>query len=241
MLTELLKLRGYSTNPLSGSTGPSAVTCAELRLGRDAQRYKDAALAFFGKRQPRARLGSSWSMHHDTHHRFHGSEQEQEEFRAALRAEIPAPSRESGPEDEVDSPGFLEDIRLEYAEYLNSSRRCADGVLTVREEPQVRRQWHVVPHCESQLLSTHSIMTPLITRWPGSVQTNAFASMLDLFPILRRRRDRCPGRHRRTVSAAAPAVTNHHSPFGVITIFHETAVKRRYEMRCRRGIRATLQ
>ncbi|GAB3261029.1 sulfatase [Arthrobacter pigmenti] len=261
VLTELLKLHGYSTGilgkvghlqPVERFNWTFRRDMAELGMGRNAQRYKDAALTFF---REAATAGRPWFLManaHDPHRPFHGSEQEREEFSAPAREEIPAPSREFVPEDGVAPPGFLPDLeatRLEYAEYLSSSRRCDDvikNVLAALDESRSAENTLVVfisdngmsfPFAKANCY-LRSTLTPLIVRWPGvvrpgSVQKNAFASMLDLFPTFCDAAGVCApsgidGRSLLPVlMGRSPA---HRSE--VFTVFHETAAKRRYEMRC---------
>ncbi len=82
-----------------------------------------------------------------------------------------------------------------------------------------------------------STRTPLIVRWPGVVEPGStwdgLTSMLDLFPTICEAAAVAQG----TVdgSSLVPILSGREGGQGeqtVVTVFHETAAKRRYEMRC---------
>lgn len=227
----------------------TAVDMGDLGMGRDPQRYEDEMRSFLGEAGE-----EPWFLMlnaHDPHRPFHGAEDVGRFFDAQQQEGIPAPSRIFTAEEVEAVPGYLPDlpeVRREYAQYLSSARRCDDVVgraMRVLEDVGADESTLVLflsdngmafPFSKANcyLQSTH---TPFMVRWPGQVRAGRrvegpFVSMLDLFATL------CD-------AAGAPAPesdgdsllpllreqTSSHRDH-VVTVFHETAMRNRYEMRC---------
>ncbi|MER7243366.1 sulfatase [Kribbella sp. NPDC000426] len=256
LLTSLLSAAGYSVGilgkvnhlqPVERFGWDTVVEMRDLGLGRDPARYADEAAGFLARAE-----GRPWFLMvnaHDPHRPFHGSADVAEMFGAAA-SDIPEPSRVFGADHAV-PPGYLPDlpaVREEYAQYLSSARRCDDvvgAVLGRLDAAGLTDSTLVVflsdngmafPFSKANcyLQSTH---TPLIVRWPGQVdpgeEADRFVTMLDLFPTFCEVGGVEPGDTdgRSLVpllTGGAPGVERDH----IVTVFHETAAKRRYEMRC---------
>jgi N-sulfoglucosamine sulfohydrolase len=150
-------------------------------------------------------------------------------------------------------PGFLPDlpgVRQEYREYLSSSRRCDDVVAAVLGAVEATDTLVVflsdngiaVPFAKANCY-LQSSRTPLIVRWPGvarpgMAEDTAFVSALDLLPTF------CTA-----AGVPEPSGVDGQSLLPLLrgesqdgrdavhTVFHETAMKGRFEMRCRQDAR----
>jgi N-sulfoglucosamine sulfohydrolase len=222
----------------------------ELGVGRDPRRYADEAERFItgaaDDRQPWFLMANA----HDPHRPFHASDQEQQMFSGDQRAQIPLPSRVFGP-SEVTVPGFLPDlpeVRREIAEYQSSARRCDDVVAALLDvlarSGQAERTLVVFlsdngmafPFAKANCY-LQSTLTPLVVRWPGVTVPGGrdqrhFVSGLDLFPTFCEAAGvTCPdevnGRSLLPLLQGQPEDGRDH----VVTVFHETQAKGRYEMR----------
>lgn len=257
VLTELLSGAGYRTGilgkvnhlqPVERFGWDTIVEMKELGLGRDPARYAAAAAGFFA-----ASGDEPWFLMvnaHDPHRPFHGSEDVIRMFGEGAAA-IPEPSRVYHADDAGPVPGYLPElpaVRQEYAEYLSSARRCDDVVGAVLAELEragraddtlvvfLSDNGMAFPFSKANcyLQSTH---TPLLMRWPGVISPDTevaegFVSTLDLFPTFCAVAGVEPGD---TDGAnLLPAVTTHGvaGRTAIVTVFHETAGKGRYEMRC---------
>jgi N-sulfoglucosamine sulfohydrolase len=223
---------------------------AELGMGRDPQRYGAAAAEFFADAADRRQPWFLMANAHDPHRPFHASEQEKEKFSADQLATIPVPSRVFAA-GEYDVPDFLPDlpdIRTEYAEYLSSARRCDDvvaSILTALEESGEASNTVVFflsdngmafPYAKANCY-LQSTRTPFIVRWPGvtvpgSVDSESFVSMLDLFPTIC---DAAQIEERPNLDGTSllPLLLRQGAgSASVVTVFHETSAKQRFEMRC---------
>jgi N-sulfoglucosamine sulfohydrolase len=224
----------------------------DLGMGRNPQAYGDASAQFMQRAANEARPWFLMANAHDPHRPFSGSQEEQDQFSAEARAGYPAPSKVFGPEDGVDVPGFLPplpDVAWEYREYLSSSRRCDDVIAAVLQSLQTAG---VAEETLVMFLSDNGIalpfakancylqstQTPFIVRWPGvtspgSRQPEAFVSMLDLFPTFCEAAG-LPEPHGVDGRTLVPLLRGQTEDDrdGVFTVFHETAAKKRYEMRC---------
>jgi len=222
----------------------------ELGHGRDPKLYYKFAKDFFqqaaNEEQPFFLMANS----HDPHRPFHGSLQERNKFKQALK-DITAPSRVYRSE-EVQVPGFLPDIpdvRKEIAQYYSSVRRCDDTVGAVmralRESGQAENTLTMflsdhgmpLPFAKTNCY-LHSTRTPWIVRWPGKtrpgiVDERHFISGIDFMPT--------------ALDAAGLAQTEGMDGFSflpilfgrqqagrdkVFTQFHQTSGRNRYPMRC---------
>ncbi|WP_456284764.1 sulfatase [Microbacterium sp. JZ70] len=258
LLTEVLGDAGYALGilgkvshlqPVDRFGWDHAVEMGALGMGRDPQRYAQEMAAFLHMAGDRP-----WFLMlnaHDPHRPFHGGEDVDRFFSAQEQQSIPAPSRIVSADEAVPVPGYLPDlpaVRREYAQYLSSSRRCDDVVaaaLEVLDEAGASDETLVVFLSDNGMAFPfskancylQSTRTPLIVRWPGKVDAgrrvvHPFVSMLDIFATF------CD-----VAGAEAPSndgislvpllvgdVSEHRDD--VVTVFHETAMKGRYEMRC---------
>jgi N-sulfoglucosamine sulfohydrolase len=224
----------------------------DLGMGRDPRAYGEASARFMERAADEGRPWFLMANAHDPHRPFSGSQEEQDYFSAEARATYPAPSKVFGSEDAVDVPGFLPplpEVALEYREYLSSSRRCDDvvaAVLTALENAGAANETLVVflsdngialPFAKANCY-LQSTQTPFIVRWPGvtspgSREPTSFVSMLDLFPTFCEAAG-LPRPHGIDGRSLLPLLRGQSDGDrdAVITVFHETAGKRRYEMRC---------
>ncbi|MFF0223270.1 sulfatase [Streptomyces sp. NPDC004629] len=227
-------------------------TQAELGMGRDPLAYARAASAFISDAAHTSRPWFLLANAHDPHRPFHGSDDELNWWPQEVRDVVPAPSKIFG-SGEADPPGFLPDhplIRKEFAEYLSSVRRCDDvigALLDVLEGSGQAEETVVIflsdhgmpfPFAKANCY-VQSTQTPLVIRWPGHIrpgviEVSHFVSTLDLFPTF------CT---MAGVEAGAAleldgrcltplfAGERQSDRTQMVTMFHETAAKERYEMR----------
>jgi N-sulfoglucosamine sulfohydrolase len=257
VLTDALRATGYRCGilgkvehlaPVERFAWDTAVSAAELGIGRDPVRYGVETRAFLD------RAGDSpWFLMantHDPHRPFAGSTDEAIELGEGL-AGVPPPSHRFGPDD-WHVPGFLPDlpaIREETAQYLSSSRRADDSVgaiLRAVDGAGQRDQTIVVflsdngmafPFAKSNCY-LHSTRTPLIVRWPGVVPAGAadhdhYVAGHDLLPTI------C-----HALAIESPAGLDGRSFLDVltgrsdaardevVTVYHENVLGMRFEMRC---------
>lgn len=260
LLTELLRGAGYRCGilgkvdhlqPVQRFGWDLALDRDDLGMGRDPARYAEATSGFLrwcaGQDAPWFLMANA----HDPHRPFSGSDDEQRHFDEARRAQYPAPSRIFEP-GAWPVPGFLPDlaaVRRETAQYLSSCRRADDvlgAVLGALAESGQADETLVVflsdngmafPFAKSNCY-LHSTRTPLIVRWPGHVEpgrvdTSHYVSGVDLLPAI------CDA-----VGVAAPDRLDGRSfvPLleggaqdgrdRIVTVYHETVLGTRYEMRC---------
>jgi N-sulfoglucosamine sulfohydrolase len=231
-----------------------AVDMGDLGMGRNAEKYQSATEEFLARAMGEGRSWFLMANAHDPHRPFHGSEAERNFWPEEKRALYPAPSKVFKADD-VEVPGFLPDlpdVRTEYAEYLSSARRCDDvvgGVLRALEQSGMADDTLVVflsdngmafPFAKANCY-LRSTLTPLIVRWPGvtragSENEEAFVNMLDLFPTF------CDAAeipvpegldgHSITRLLRNEQNLDDRARNKIFTVFHETAGKNRYEMRC---------
>ena len=258
LLTNLLKEAGYHTGILGKVTHLAPIErfrwdfirdYQDLCCGRSPDLYGHAVREFITSCE-----GRPWFLmanSHDPHRPFHGSEQALERFDDKELAAIPEPSKVFST-SEVTVPGFLPDlpsVRQEIAEFHSSSRRCDDAVkevLGALEECGEGKETLVVflsdngmsfPYAKANSY-LHSTRTPLVVRWPGHIRaghidTSSFVSALDLFPTF----CEIAGIEvpagidglalTATLTGQAESARDH-----VVTVFHETAKRGRFEMRC---------
>lgn len=260
VITDQLKDAGYTVGILGkvGHIQPverfgwdMAADMRQLGLGRNPEAYGSRAEEFI---TGAAREGRPWFLManaHDPHRPFHGSEQEREFWSDQERSEYPEPSKVFSA-GEVDVPNFLPDlpgVRTEYAEYLSSSRRCDDvvgAVLAALERTGATEETLVIFMSDNGMAFPfakancylRSTLTPLIIRWPGvttpgTSNDDAFVNMLDLFPTF------CdaagvPVPEGIDGKSLTPLLAGREEQGRdeVFTVFHETSVKQRFEMRC---------
>lgn len=258
LLTDRLRSAGYATGilgkvthlqPVERFEWDHTVDMHELGMGRDPQRYAEEAARFISDAGDRP-----WFLMvnaHDPHRPFHGAEDVDRFFDEQQQRGVPRPSRVFSSAESDPFPGYLPDlpeVRREFAQYLSSSRRCDDVVGAVLDELDgagaadttlvvfLSDNGMAFPFSKANcyLQSTH---TPLIARWPGRIrpgseEREAFVSMLDLFATFCEVAGVEPGRT--DGQSIVPLLSGTSAPLRdhVVTVFHETAAKRRYEMRC---------
>lgn len=260
VINDLLKSAGYMVGilgkvnhlqPVERFSWDRAVDMQQLGLGRNPKAYGEMAASFIHEAKETGRPWFLMANAHDPHRPFHGSEDERDRWTAEERDQYPEPSKVFGA-DEERVPDFLPDIpgvRAEYAQYLSSARRCDDVVAAVLEALDtagVKDETLVVflsdngmafPFAKANCY-LRSTLTPLIVRWPkvttpGSRDEESFVNMLDLFPTF------CDaagvktpaGLDGRSLKPLLEGKTED-GRLRVFTVFHETAAKRRFEMRC---------
>ncbi|ASW55737.1 sulfatase [Plantactinospora sp. KBS50] len=261
VLTDLLRPAGYLAGILGKVDHLQPVekfgwdltrTMQQLGLGRDPHAYGRATAEFIDDATRQDRPWFLMANAHDPHRPFHGSAAEAAKWTPEQLAAVPAPSRTySAGTHPV--PGFLPDlpdVRTEVAEYLSSSRRCDDVVSAVltalRDSGQADRTVVVFlsdngmafPFAKANCY-LQSTRTPLVIRWPGvtrpgSRDEDTLFTTLDLLPTLCDAAEVDPPGD---VDGASllPLLRDgtdarEHGP--IVTVFHETSAKRRFEMRC---------
>lgn len=258
LLTQALTAAGYTTGilgkvshlqPVERFGWDTAVDMGELGMGRDPRRYADEMRGFVtgaGDRPWFLMLNA-----HDPHRPFHGADDVGRFFDDQQQQGIPAPSRVFTPDEATPVPGYLPDIpgvRTEYAQYLGSARRCDDVVreaMAVLDEEGLAESTLVVFLSDNGMAFPfskancylQSTRTPFIVRWPGHVaegrrEADGFVSMLDLYATF----CEVAGVDAGSTDGASlvPLLTGESGSARdhVVTVFHETAAKIRYEMRC---------
>ncbi|WP_368498181.1 sulfatase [Herbiconiux sp. A18JL235] len=259
VLTEKLAEVGYVTGilgkvnhlqPVERFGWDTVVEMRELGLGRDPGRYAAETARFLANTD-----GRPWFLMvnaHDPHRPFHGADDERRAFGDAAAA-IPRPSKVFSPDGPAATPpAYLPDlpeVRQEYAEYLSSARRCDDVVGAVLGELEASGEAEstlvvflsdngmAFPFSKANCY-LQSTRTPLIVRWPGvvaagSIEGDRFLTMLDLFPTF----CEAAGVEAGDIDGESLVPVLQGSPSlpartHVVTVFHETAGKGRYEMRC---------
>ncbi len=259
VLTDPLRAAGYRVGilgkvnhlePVERFSWDTARGMRELGMGRDPEAYGREAADFIAAAAESEQPWFLMANAHDPHRPFHGSVQELEKFGADTVASVPAPSQTYAA-DAHPVPGFLPDlpdVRTEYAQYLSSTRRCDDVVAALLDALDASGQADntmvvfisdngmAFPFAKANCY-LQSTRTPLIVRWPGHVtpgsrDEQSLVTTLDLFPTF----------------CEAAGVTVAHDVDGkslgpilrgtasgdttVVTVFHETSAKLRFEMRC---------
>jgi N-sulfoglucosamine sulfohydrolase len=256
LLTELLAAAGYTTGilgkvdhlqPVERFGWDRIVGMRSLGLGRDPLRYAAEVRSFLDL----AGDGPWFLMvnAHDPHRPFHGADDVQAMFGDSASV-IPEPSRVFTAADGISPPVYLPDlpdVRDEFAQYLSSARRCDDvirEVLDALNESGQRERTLIVflsdngmafPFSKANcyLQSTH---TPLIVQWPEVTEPGAahdgFVSALDLFPTFCEAAGVDAPSHdgRSLIPILRGDATDPQDH--VVTVFHETSRKERFEMRC---------
>ena len=262
VLTALLAQRGYRCGilgkvdhlqPVARFGWDTVVGMRDLGMGRDPERYGGQACRFFDQARDQDRPWFLMANAHDPHRPFHGSVDERSRWSEQERASYPWPSAGLDIEHEP-PPGFLPDlpaVRQEFHEYLASCRRADDVVAAVLAALDTSGQADrtlvlflsdngmAFPFAKANCY-LRSTLTPFIVRWPGvvepgSVVPDAFVSMLDLFPTVCDLLGMDPGEV--DGRSLLPLLTGTEQGLPahrdrVFSVFHETAMKRRLEMRC---------
>lgn len=230
----------------------SAVDMPDLGMGRNPEIYGAQTRDFLSAAASEGRPWFLMANAHDPHRPFHGSLDERRRWSSEQRATYPGPSDGFVVADAA-PPGFLPDlpdVRQEYHQYLASSRRADDVVAAVLDALEESGQ---TDHTVVLFLSDNgmafpfakancylrSTLTPFIVRWPnvvepGSVVDDTFVSMLDLFPticdLLGVDSGDVDGQSLMPLLTGSGTGARHRDK--VYSVFHETAAKGRFEMRC---------
>jgi len=265
-LVEILRDLGYRLGILSKTThlAPASefpwhtkLTANDLAKGRDPQRYFHAARTFMRQAVDDGRPFFLMANSNDPHRPYSGGLQEANKYSEAVRASLATPSRVYH-YGEVPVPGFLPELPhtlTEIAQYYSSSRRCDDTVgriLDALDEVGASENTIViflsdngiaVPFAKTNVW-LHSTRTPLIVRWPGvvapgSVDDRHFIVGADLMPTLL---DALEVGHSLAFDGFSflpllQGVDHQPGRHQVVTVFHETSARRRYEMRAIQGER----
>lgn len=261
VVNDVLRTAGYLTGilgkvnhlqPVERFGWDLQVGMEELGMGRNPADYGRCAEAFLQRAAAEGRPWFLMANSHDPHRPFHGSAAEADRWTPEQRALYPEPSRTFSPE-EVTVPGFLSDlpeVRTEYAQYLSSVRRCDDTVgalLSALERSGAADETLVVylsdhgmpfPFAKANCY-IRSTLTPLILRWPGVApvgHVNAYdlVSTLDLFPTFCRAAGVAvpTGLDGRPLTPLLRGPAEDRWRDSLVSVFHETSAKNRYEMRC---------
>ncbi len=222
------------------------ITPDQLGQGRDPALYHRHSKEFFAAAKAARRPFFLMANSQDPHRPFAGSQQELKNFERHLPF-----SRKIEP-SEVAVPGFLPDlpnVRKEVAEYFTSVRRCDESVgsvLRALDESGLAENTLVMflsdngmsfPFSKTNCYLT-STRTPWIVRWPGrtkpgAVDSRHFISGIDYTPTILEAVGLKPlegldGRSFLPLLGGAAQPERDH----VVTVFHETSARQRYEMRC---------
>ncbi len=265
-IVEILDNLGYRLGILSKTrhVAPASefpwdlkLTAGDLAQGRNPERFYEASKSFMQQALDDGKPFFLMANSNDPHRPFHSSAQEANRFNSVVRNSFATPSRVYAPGD-VPVPGFLPDlanIRLEISQYYSSSRRCDDTVgklLDALDQVGARNDTIViflsdngiaVPFAKTNVW-LHSTRTPLIIRWPdvvtpGSEDSRHFVVGTDLTPTLL---DALGVSHSLALDGFSflPLLQGAEFQAGrlhAVTVFHETAARRRYEMRAVQGER----
>ena len=172
-------------------------------MGRNTELFYEKSAAFIDSAQKEGKPFYLIVNSHDPHRPYYNHKLEGTPLKS--RKGKPAdshPSRVFHP-DEVFVPGFLPDIapvREELADYYSSVRRCDDVVgrmLDLIDDKKLADNTMVVYWSDHGMAAPsakanaylNSTKTPLIIRWPkhiqpGSVDSQNFVSIMDIFPTI---------------------------------------------------------
>ena len=258
-LTEMLRKAGY-LNGILGKTKHLAPADKfawdfrrerkELGEGRSPVRYYEAVVRFLNLARTHKKPFFLMANSHDPHRPFAGSEQEARQVRNRGK-HFPRASRYFAPA-EVVVPGFLPDlpqVRKEIAQYYTSVHRCDETVgqiLRALRESGLEGNTIVMflsdngmalPFAKTNVYLA-STRTPWIVRWPGRIKgdrVNAqhFVSGIDFMATVLGAAKVTPprgmdGRSFLPILLGQKQAGRDH----VLTMFHKTAGKREYPMRC---------
>ncbi|MHC4123089.1 MAG: sulfatase family protein [Planctomycetota bacterium] len=222
----------------------------ELHNGRDPERYYKFAKQFMEQAKIKGQPFFLMANSDDPHRPFHNSPGETRYFKKGLE-NIPAPSRIYD-ENEVTVPGFLPDIpnvRKEVTQYYNSCRRCDDtvgAILKALKETGQDKNTLIMFLSDNGMAFPfsktncylNSTRTPWIVKWPGKVKPNIidkrhFISGIDFMPTILDVAG-LPYPEGMDGKSFLPILTGskQNGRDKVFTVFHTTAGKNDYPMRC---------
>jgi len=254
-LQEQLHTAGYLNGILGKEThlAPRSKFCwdlyiqqDELARGRSPSLYHRFTKQFLDKAKASGKSFFLMANSHDPHRPFAGSEQELKSFGEHM------PYSRRITEREASLPGFLPDlpdVLREIAQYFTSVHRCDETVgeiLRALDESGFAQNTLVMflsdngmalPFAKTNCY-LNSTKTPWIARWPGRIKPGAVDSRhmisgVDFMPtILEAAGLRQPagmdGRSFLPVLTGA----SQQGRDSIVTVFHETSARNRFEMRC---------
>ncbi|MBT3295749.1 MAG: sulfatase [Verrucomicrobia bacterium] len=220
----------------------------DLGWGRDAELYHGHTKQLIEMAREADKPFFLMANSHDPHRPFHGND---DDLQGKQGITYPGPSRVYDPQ-EVEIPGFLPDlpaVRREMAEYASSVRRCDDTVgriLDALKDAGVYANTLIMFISDNGMAFPfsktncylHSTKTPWIVCWPGkiekgSVDNDHFISGIDFMPTaLEVAGATCPEGVDGTSFLSLLEGAKDASRDRVFTQFHQTAMRRRYPMRC---------
>jgi len=230
----------------------------QLETGRNPQRYYQHAKSFFEKAKAEGKPFFLMANSQDPHRPFAGSPQERQRKNPKKKSNkkrrndtFPGVSRTYKP-NEVTVPDFLPDIppvRTEMAEYFTSVHRADEivgAVLRALDEAGLRENTLVMflsdhgmplPYAKTNCY-LNSTRTPWIVRWPGKVKSNVvdtehMISGIDFMPTILDALG-LPEVEGIDGRSFLPLLLGKEQDGRdeIYTVFHRTAGKRDFEMRC---------
>lgn len=233
------------------------VPAGELGRGRDPKLYYEHAKEFFEMAKSQSKPFFLMANTQDPHRPFPRSAQQQQKSNRRKNAPPrktaawPGASRVIQPE-EVEVPGFLPDVpevRKEVAQYFTAVHRCdqaVGGVLKALEEAGLAESTLVMflsdngmafPFAKTNVYLS-STRTPWLVRWPGVVKAGVidrehFISGIDFMPTALDAAG-LPQVEGMDGRSFVPVLKGEKQPERdhVYTVFHRTAGRRDFEMRC---------
>ncbi|MHC4799052.1 MAG: sulfatase family protein, partial [Planctomycetota bacterium] len=234
----------------------TVVRAQQLGIGRNPQKYYQHTKEFIEKAKLAGKPFFLMANPQDPHRPFAGSDQEKGRIQKAKTNKkkkiwtYPEPDR-TYRYHEIKVPGFLPNIprvRQEITEYYNSVHRCdqvVGAILRALDESGLKENTLVMfisdhgmalPFAKTNVW-LNSTRTPWMVRWPGKVKPGTvdqmhFISGIDFMPTILEAASlpQVPGMDGKSF---LPIMLGKKQPERdhVYTTFHETAGKRRYEMR----------
>lgn len=222
------------------------VSMEELGQGRDPVLYYRYTKDFLRKAKSSRKPFFLMANSHDPHRPFAGSEQEAKRWGRHL------PFKRQVKPDEVPCPAFLPelpDVVREVAQYFTSVHRCDEivgSVLRALAEEDLDGNTLVMFLSDNGMAFPfsktncylNSTRTPWIVRWPGRVSPGRedrqhMISGIDYLPTVLEAvgLEQVKGVDGRSFLPLCTGSEQAGRNF-VVTVFHETSAKRRYEMRC---------
>ncbi len=257
-LIEILNSAGYQTGilgkvrhlkPAAKFAWGMAADQPELGNGRDPNLYYERTLSFINESKTSGKPFFLMANSHDPHRPFSASDQEQRQA-TNRNAVFPKPPRVYEPND-VTVPGFLPELRAvrrEMAEYYTSVHRAdatVGAILNAISEAGAEDDTVVMflsdhgmplPFAKTNCY-LHSTLTPWIVRMPGvtkagQVDDKHYISTIDFLPTVLEILN-VPAPERLDGTSFLPLLQGEDQPGRetVLTTFHETSAKRRFEMR----------
>jgi N-sulfoglucosamine sulfohydrolase len=219
---------------------------SSLGRGRSPSLFYDYAKTFFQTARDAGRQFFLMANSQDPHRPFAGSQQEMDKWGES----VPFDRQITTAEAEI--PGFLPelpDVRQEIAEYFTSVHRCdqiVGEVLRALDETGYRDNTLVMflsdngmalPFAKTNCY-LNSTQTPWLARWPGvinpgTIDSEHFISGIDYMPTILKAA-RLDGPNDMDGNSFLPVLygRGQKDRESVVTVFHETSGKKRFEMRC---------